>query len=281
MNRNYVSPQLIQEFTVHLQNEEKSAATICKYLHDIRDFATFLQNSEISKNAVIAYKNHLLSSQYAPRSINSMLASVNSFLSFLGLHSCRVKSVRLQRQVFCSEDKALTKSEYFLLVNTAKQLNKHRLALILQTICSTGIRISELPYITVESVRRGEAIVSCKNKTRTIFIVRDLRKLLLRYLDQQKIRSGPVFVTRSGQPVCRTNIWREMKNLCAATGINPAKVFPHNLRHLFAQTFYHLEKDIAKLADILGHSSINTTRVYIIDTGIEHRRRMEKMRLIL
>ena len=192
-----------------------------------------------------------------------------------------MKSIKLQRQIYCPEEKELTKAEYMRLVNAAKQKGNERLNLILQTICSTGIRVSELQYITVEAVKNGEAIVSLKGKTRSVFIVKELKKKLLRYAAEQKIHSGCIFITRTGKPISRTNIWREMKNLCEYAGVNPQKVFPHNLRHLFARVFYGIEKDIAKLADILGHSSINTTRIYIISTGDEHRRRMENMRLIL
>ena len=167
------------------------------------------------------------------------------------------------------------------LVNTAKQKGNERLYLLLQTICTTGIRVSELQYITVEVVKCGEAVVSLKGKTRSVFIVRQLQKKLLRYIAEQNIRSGAVFITRSGKPMSRSNIWREMKSLCVQAGVNPDKVFPHNLRHLFARTFYGVEKDIAKLADILGHNSINTTRIYIITTGNEHRKQMENLRLII
>ena len=191
------------------------------------------------------------------------------------------KSIKIQRQIYCPEEKELTKAEYMRLVNTAKQKGNERLNLILQTICGTGIRVSELQYITVDAVKNGEAIVSLKGKTRSVFIVKDLKKKLLRYAAEQGITSGTIFITRTGRPISRTNIWREMKSLCVQAGVNPQKVFPHNLRHLFARVFYGIEKDIAKLADILGHSSINTTRIYIMSTGNEHRRRMENMRLII
>lgn len=206
---------------------------------------------------------------------------IYSLFSFLGWTDCRVKSIKLQRQIYCPEEKELTKAEYMRLVNTAKQKGNERLNLILQTICGTGIRVSELQYITVEAVKNGEAVVSLKGKTRTVFLVKELKKKLLRYTAEQNISSGSVFITRTGKPISRTNIWREMKGLCEQADVNPQKVFPHNLRHLFARVFYGIEKDIAKLADILGHSSINTTRIYIISTGNEHRRRMENMRLII
>ncbi len=281
MKGRILTSEAIDCFKKYLREEEKSENTIEKYLRDVRAFAAYLNSSEITKEAVIAYKNKLLSENYAVRSINSILASVNSLFAFLGWTDCKVKSIKLQRQVYCPEEKELTKAEYTRLVNTAKQKGNERLNLILQTICGTGIRVSELQYITVEAVKCSEAVVSLKGKTRTIFIVRELQKKLLRYAAEQKIHSGCIFITRTGKPISRTNIWREMKALCEQAGVNPQKVFPHNLRHLFARVFYGIEKDIAKLADILGHSSINTTRIYIISTGNEHRRRMENMRLII
>ena len=210
-----------------------------------------------------------------------MLASINSLLTFLGWADLKVKSIKLQRQIYCPEEKELTKAEYTRLCKAARRRHNERLNLILQTICGTGIRVSELQFITVEAAKCGEAVVRCKGKTRAVFIVRELRQKLLRYAAEQNIQSGMIFVTRTGKPISRTNIWREMKALCVEANVNPEKVFPHNLRHLFARVFYGIEKDIAKLADILGHSSINTTRIYIISTGTEHRQRMENMRLII
>ena len=281
MKGRILTEKLIVDFSAYLKSEEKSENTIEKYIRDVRAFAAYQNGAEVTKETVIAYKRNLLSVNYAVRSINSMLASINSLFSFLGWVDCRVKSIKLQRQIYCPEEKELTKAEYMRLVNTAKQKGNERLNLILQTICGTGIRVSELQYITVEAVKRGEAFVSLKGKTRTVFIVKELRQKLLRYAAEQRITSGYIFITRSGRPISRTNIWREMKSLCVQAGVNPQKVFPHNLRHLFARVFYGIEKDIAKLADILGHSSINTTRIYIISTGNEHRRRMEHMRLII
>lgn len=281
MKERILRNKAVEDFEKYLYQEEKSENTIQKYLHDVRAFMIFAGESEIAKETVIAYKNKLINENYAVRSINSMLASLNSLFAFLCWSDCRVKSIKLQRQVYCPEEKELTKAEYIRLVNTAKQRGNERLNLILQTICGTGIRVSELQFITVEAIKTGEALVSLKGKTRSVFIVKELRKKLLRYTAEQGIKSGTVFITRTGKPMSRTNIWREMKNLCAQANVNPSKVFPHNLRHLFARTFYGIEKDIAKLADILGHSSINTTRIYIISTGTEHRRRMENMHLIV
>lgn len=281
MKGRILTSEAIDCFKKYLREEEKSENTIEKYLRDVRAFAAYLSGIEVTKETVIAYKSRLLAENYAVRSINSILASVNSLFAFLGWTDCKVKSIKLQRQVYCPEEKELTKAEYTRLVNTAKQKGNERLNLILQTICGTGIRVSELQYITVEAVKCSEAVVSLKGKTRSVFIVKELQKKLLRYAAEQKIHSGCIFITRTGKPISRTNIWREMKGLCEQAGVNPQKVFPHNLRHLFARVFYGIEKDIAKLADILGHSSINTTRIYIISTGNEHRRRMENMRLII
>ena len=280
MKKGRITERTIAAFGAYLRREEKSAATVGKYLRDVRAFARFLGEREAEKAAVLRYKAEL-SSRYAPRSVNATLASLNSLFAFLGWHDCRVRSVRWQRQVFCPEERELTRAEYLRLCRAAREKRNERLYLILQTICGTGIRVGELRYITVEAVGRGEATVTLKGKTRTVFIVPALREKLLRYASARGIRSGALFVTRTGKPLDRTNIWREMKALCRAADVNPRKVFPHNLRHLFARVFYGIEKDLAKLADILGHASIDTTRIYIVSTGMEHRRRMERMHLIL
>ncbi len=280
MKGRIITAKAIAEFKKHLILEERSKITVEKYIRDVKAFSAYTQNAAVTKETVISYKKHLQET-YAVRSVNSMLASINSLFAFLGWHDLRVKSLKLQQQVFCPEEKELTKAEYARLCRTAERKHNERLNLILQTICGTGIRVSELQFITVEAVKNGEAIVNCKAKTRSVFIVKELKQKLLRYAAKQKIKSGMIFVTRTGKPISRTNIWREMKDLCEEANVNPKKVFPHNLRHLFARVFYGIEKDIAKLADILGHSSINTTRIYIISTGTEHRQRMESMRLIL
>lgn len=280
MKGRIITAKAIAEFKEHLILEERSEITVEKYIRDVKAFAKYAQNNAVTKETVIAYKKHL-QENYAVRSVNSMLASINSLFAFLGWHDLRVKSLKLQQQVFCPEEKELTKAEYARLCKTAERKHNERLNLILQTICGMGIRVSELQYITVEAVKNGEAVVNCKAKTRSAFIVKELKQKLLRYAAEQGINSGMIFVTRTGKPISRTNIWREMKALCEEANVNPQKVFPHNLRHLFARVFYGIEKDIAKLADILGHSSINTTRIYIISTGTEHRRRMENMRLII
>ncbi len=281
MRERVLTQEAICNFLAYLKREEKQQNTIEKYMRDVRAFKKFSGSSSISKDTVITYKKYLISQNYAVRSINSILASINSLFSFLGWEACKVRSVKLQRQIYCREEKELTREEYEKLVSAAKRRGKCRLSLILQTLCGTGIRVSELQYITVEAVQNGEGIITCKGKTRTVFIVKALQRKLLRYASEQGIKTGIIFRTRTGKPVSRISIWREMKGLCLEAQVNPEKVFPHNLRHLFARVFYRVEKDIAKLADILGHSSINTTRIYIISTGAEHRRKMESMRLIL
>lgn len=280
MKGRILTREIISDFKEYLILEERSGATVEKYIRDVKAFSAFVNGAEITKEVVIEYKKYLQDS-YAVRSINSMLASINSLFVFLSWHDLKVKSIKLQQQIYCPEERELTKAEYTRLCRAAKHKHNERLNLILQTICGTGIRVSELRFITVEAARHGEATVSCKAKTRSVFIVKELQKKLLRYAAEQGIKSGMIFVTRTGKPISRTNIWREMKALCEEAGVNPQKVFPHNLRHLFARVFYGIEKDIAKLADILGHSSINTTRIYIISTGTEHRRRMENMRLVI
>lgn len=276
-----LTKETVEKFHQHLVNEEKGENTVKKYISDIKAFMLFAENSNVTKKLVIAYKQKLISDGYAIRSINSMLASINSLFVFLGWYDCKVKNLKLQREIYCSEEKELTKAEYIRLVNTAKEKKNERLSLILQTICGTGIRVSELKYITVEAAKHGYAKVNCKGKLRTVIIIGCLQKKLIKYTKKHHIYTGSIFITKTGKPMSRTNIWREMKKLCSDAGVNSGKVFPHNLRHLFARTFYDIEKDIVKLADILGHSSINTTRIYILSTGEEHRRKIENMRLVI
>ena len=269
----------IQKFSDYLVSEEKSPATCEKYLRDIRMFRVFVGDGQVTKEQVVRWKKKLTEQGYAVRSVNSMLASVNSFLGFLGWHDCKVKNIRLQHQTYCSEEKELTKAEYLRLLEASRK--NEQLNLVLQTICGTGIRVSELRYFTVEAVQHGEITVNCKSKTRTILIPGKLRKLLLNYAKKKAIAAGAIFIGKSGKPLDRSRIWRQMKQLCKAAGVKESKVFPHNLRKLFARTFYGIEKDIAKLADILGHSSINTTRIYIMTTGMEHRRKIERLGLVI
>lgn len=268
----------LQDFRKYLTQDEKSEATVEKYLRDAAAFLTYAAGRIISKDLVLEYKN-VLQKDYALQSVNSMLASVNSFLSFLGLGECRVKNLRYQRQTYCREEQQLSRREYLQLLRAAGRNPK--LQLILQTLCATGIRVSELRYFTAEAVAAGEISVRCKSKTRTILIPAKLRRQLLHYAQQQGLTVGPIFRSRNGTPMNRSSIWRQMKQLCKAAGVQPGKVFPHNLRKLFARTFYRLEKDIAKLADILGHSSINTTRIYLMSSGTEHRRKLNQLGLVL
>ena len=279
MEERYLTEDLICAFREHLVMEEKSAHTVEKYIRDIRAFSAFLNGKAVTKEMVMAYKQRLSEERYAVRSMNSMLASIHSFLDFQGWQDCRVKSLKLQRSVYCAEEKELTKAEYLRLLAAAK--GQPRLRLILETICGTGIRVSELSCFTVESVRGGEISVQCKGKIRTILIPGKLRGLLLSYAKKNGICSGVIFTTRNGKPLSRSSIWARMKTLCEQAQVKASKVFPHNLRKLFARTFYGIERDIAKLADILGHSSINTTRIYIMTTGTEHRRKIESLGLVV
>lgn len=280
MNERIITQEVIENFRKYLIEEEKSIATIEKYVHDVNCFHSWTGDEVIDKTVVLTYKS-ALGEKYAATSVNSMLAALNKFLKFLGWNDCCVKQLKIQQKSYCSEDRELTKTEYMRLISTAENKGNQRLSLMIQTICATGIRVSELEYITVECLKKGEVYVSCKGKERVIFLIPALRKKLLAYVKAKTLVCGPIFITRGGKPVSRCNIWREMKSLCKEAGVPAAKVFPHNLRHLFARVFYAIEKDIAKLADILGHSSINTTRIYIMTTGIEHRRKMEMMKLIL
>lgn len=270
---------MLKKFEDHLRQEEKSAATVEKYLRDVRQFLRFCGSrcNTPDKALTIAYKKHL-SENYAPASVNSMLVSLNCFLRFIGRSDCTVKLIKIQRQMFCRESKELTTAEYKRLLKAAEGT---RLFYILQTICGTGIRVSELKFITVEAVNSGVAEVNMKNKRRVIFIPAELKKTLKKYIKKSGIKAGSVFVTKGGKPVNRSNIWREMKALCQRANVAEEKVFPHNLRHLFARTFYSLDKDIVRLADILGHSSINTTRIYTVETGNRHMLCLNRLQKIL
>lgn len=277
MPNSHVTNTLITQFVQKLHAEEKSSATIEKYVRDVNAFAQYAGAEELSKDLTISYKHALQERRYALSSINSMLASLNSFLTFCGRADCKVKLFRIQHRVYLTADKELSKAEYLRLLKAAN--GNRRLNLLLQTICATGIRVSELQYFTVSAVRTGEVTVACKNKSRKILLPGKLQKLLLAFARDTGL-TGVIFCTRSGKPMNRSNIWASMKRLCAQAKVNPGKVFPHNLRKLFARTFYSMQKDIAKLADLLGHSNINTTRIYIMTTGQEHRRQLECLGLV-
>lgn len=270
----------LSQYLDYLAQEEKSPATRAQYQRDILCFLTMMEGKVYTKATVLQYKEQLRE-HYKSSSINAKLAALNGFFSFMGRDDLRMKQIKIQRRAYCSEEKELTKAEYLRLVNAAKQLENEKLSIIMQTICSTGIRVSELQFITTEAVRTGEALIHLKGKTRTILISGKLRKILKGYIKREKILSGPLFVTRNGRPLDRSNIWKAMKALCEKAGVDSKKVFPHNLRHLFARCFYAIDKDIAKLSDILGHSNINTTRIYIISSGREHQRCMNVLGLVV
>ena len=277
---NVITAKMENLFCEHLEQDEKSRHTIEKYRRDLRKFIDFINGGEVTKERVINFKEYLVEN-YALNSVNSILASINHFMVFAGWQEFRVKQLKKQRQVYCPEERELSRQEYFELIRTAKREGKERICLIIQTIGSTGIRISELPSITVQAVTDGGVQVDCKGKSRQVLMPKKLTMKLMHYIKKEKIRSGPVFRTKQGNPIDRSNIWKEMKKICRKAGIKEKKVFPHNLRHLFACSFYQMEKDIAKLADLLGHSNINTTRIYIISSGGEHRKQIERMNLLL
>lgn len=275
-----VTARLILKYAAHLQEQERSTATIRKYTHNLTALASFLNGAPATKEALIQWKQQLSQTQ-APATVNSMVTAANCFFKFLGWKQLWVKPLKLQKTLFLEESRELTRTEYVRLVRAAQAEGNERLALVLQTICATGIRVSELRFITKEALDRGRAEISSKGKRRIVFLPERLRKMLRGYMRAQKITAGAVFVTRSGKPMDRSNIWREMKALCQAAGVEPGKVFPHNLRHLFARTFYAMEKDLSRLADILGHSSVNTTRIYTAESGAVHARQIERMGLIV
>ena len=280
MSEHKLTPLQIQAFARHLLLEEKSAATMEKYLRDIRAFACWLGDREICKELTAEWKAYLAEQGYAPASINAMLSALNSLLAYLDLNDCRVKFLKIQRRLFRDDSRELTRPEYIRLLETARTQGRERLALLLETICGTGIRVSEVRYVTVEAVYRGRAEISLKGKIRTILLPGKLCRKLLKYARKQKIASGEIFLTRNEKGISRRQIWAEMKALCDKAGVAPSKVFPHNLRHLFARTFYRVCRDVAKLADVLGHSSIETTRIYLISTGTEHAGTLARLGLV-
>lgn len=270
----------ISEYSVYLKQEERSENTVTKYVRDLRAFFSFMNGGEVTKAAALAWKDHL-TKEYAATSTNSMLAAVNGFFDWLDLPQYKVKPLKIQREIFAKPEKELTKQEYDRLVRAAQEKRNERLALLLQTICATGIRVSELQFITLAAVQTGRAAVDCKGKSRIVFLPKELCKSLGRYCREQKITEGMVFRTASGTALDRSNIWRDMKALCKSAGVEQSKVFPHNLRHLFAKTYYTLEKDLSKLADLLGHTNIATTRIYTMESGRKHMRQLERMGLVL
>ena len=274
-----ISENKITEFYEYLISEEKSPKTIEKYIRDIKEFAIWLENRKLCKQEMLIYKDRLLS-EYAPASVNSILSSLNSFFTHNEMYGLRVKNVKIQRQIFANEDKMLTKDEYERLLDAAKDKKNEKLMLIMQTICATGIRVSELQFITVDAVNTGKAVVKLKGKIRTVFLPAQLCRQLKRHIKENGIAEGHVFISRKGKPIDRTSIWKAMKSLCKTAKVERTKVFPHNLRHLFARTYYSIQKDIVRLADILGHSSVNTTRIYTIENGNIHRMQIQELGLV-
>ena len=275
-----ITTEIIESYRDYLISEEKSEATMDKYLRDVREFSDWLGDREFDKTAVLTYKTEL-TERYAPASVNTILSSLNSFFAFNEWYELKVKTLKIQKQIFASDEKELTKAEYEKLLKAAKSKKNERLYLLMQTICATGIRVSELRHITVEAVFRGRAEINCKGKRRTVFIPSQLCQILKGYIREQKILSGSIFVSKNGNPLNRSNIWTDMKKLCKSAGVSEKKVFPHNLRHLFARTYYSLQKDIVRLADILGHTSVNTTRIYTMESGEVHRKQIQKLGLLL
>lgn len=274
-----ITETVIREFEKHLVEDEKSPATREKYLRSVRDFFEFLSGKALTKEEVLEYKNKLIEDGYSDRSINAALAGLNSLLDYLNVRDCRVKNMKIQKQVYLSEEKELTRAEYMKLLAAAE--GNKKLHMIMETICGTGIRVSELKFFTTESVESGEVHIRLKGKARVILISGKLRKKLLDYAKSEDINDGIIFRNTKGEAMDRSVIWSLMKGLCEAAGVTSTKVFPHNLRKLFARCFYKIEKDIAKLADILGHSSIDTTRIYIMTSGREHRRIINQLDLVV
>ena len=275
-----IGKERLGEFKRQLEREERELGTIEKYMREVKKFALWQGRRKVTKETVSEWKEQLRTAGYKPETVNGKLSAVNKFLSCMGWGECCVKYLKIQRRLFRSTGRELTKDEYTRLVETAQGLGKTRLALLIETICATGIRVSEVKYITAEALRAGRAEISLKGKIRTVLLPGKLCRKLQKYAKKQKITSGEVFLTRSGKGVSRRQIWAEMKALCKQARVAPSKVFPHNLRHLFARTFYRVSRDVAKLADVLGHSSIETTRIYLISTGAEHVRQLERLGLI-
>lgn len=270
----------LSDFADYLRAEERSAGTIEKYMRDVRKFFCWLADKSLEKVQVSAWRAQLLADGYAPETVNSMIVALNQFLDFIGRSDCRVHTLRIQRKLFRRQERELTRAEYERLVQTAERKGQERLALLLEAIAATGIRVSEVKYLTVEAARAGRAEIALKGKIRVILLPNKLCRKLLKYAKKQKTVSGEIFLTRNGKSLSRRQIWSEMKHLCKFAGVEASKVFPHNLRHLFATVFYQACKDIAKLADVLGHSSIETTRIYLVTSGTEHARQLAHLRLI-
>ncbi len=280
MDERNLTPEQIAAYTQHLRAEERAPGTREKYLRDIRSFAAWLDGRPVTREAVAEWKERLQAEHYAPSTVNGALAALNGLFRFLEWEDCRARFLKIQRRLFRESSRELTRGDYDTLILTARDRGRERLALLMETICATGIRVSEVRYITVEAALQGRAEVALKGKIRTIILPAKLCRKLLKYARKNKTASGEIFLTRNGKPLSRRQIWAEMKALCQYAGVEPDKVFPHNLRHLFATAFYRACKDIVKLADVLGHSSIETTRIYLLTSGAEHRRQLDRLGLV-
>lgn len=276
-----ITEEMIEEYRNYLYEEEKSRATIEKYLCDLKKLIGYANGQILTKSLMLNYKEKLYrEDRYKINSVNSYLVAANRFFEYMRWYELRVKTYRVQKEIFCPEEKYLSKAEYKRLLRQAREEKKIRLYMILETLAATGMRVSEIQFLTVSAVRRGTVEINNKGKVRTVLLSTQLQKQLLLYLVDARIHSGVVFRTKRGKAVDRSNIWREMKELCQKADVLPDKVFPHNLRHLFARCFYQIKKDIAKLADVLGHNSIETTRLYIRTTPKEHQKQLEMLDLL-
>ena len=280
MPHHLLSSENITQYLIHLQHEERANGTIDKYRRDLRQFASWLKGEAVDRSKVAAWKTTLLTQQLSPVTINSKLAALNGLFRFLGWHDCRSSYIKVQRRLFRDASRELTRQDYQRLVHTARTTHQHRLALVMETICASGIRVSELRYITVEAARGGKAEIMLKGKVRVILLPHTLCKKLLAFAKKEKIACGEIFLTTDGKSLSRKQIWADMKALAKRAGVDLRKVFPHNLRHLFATVFYTACKDIVRLADVLGHSSVETTRIYLLTSGAEHRQQLERLQLV-
>lgn len=275
-----LTAERIAAYGRYLKQEERTPATLEKYLRDVRAFALWLDGEAVTREAVTGWKDRLLAERRAPSTVNTALSALNGLFRFLGWEGCRARFVKVQRRLFRDPARELTRPDYDRLIATARELGKERLALVMETICATGVRVSELRYLTVEAVQRGRAEISLKGKVRVILIPTKLARKLLKYAKKNKTASGEIFLTGNGKSLSRRQIWAEMKRLCVRAGVEPSRVFPHNLRHLFATAYYRAYRDIARLADVLGHSSIETTRIYLLTSGAEHQRQLDRLGLV-
>lgn len=272
--------QDITAYANYLRSEERAGATVEKYQRDVNAFAVWLAGRPVDRELAAQWREYLLAEGLSPSTVNAKLSAVNSLFRFLGWDECRVKFLRIQRQMFREKARELTRKEYERLLEAARSQRRGRLELLMETICSTGIRVSEVHFITVEAAQAGQAVIHLKGKIRTILLSRKLCVKLLKYAKKIKTASGEIFLTKSGKSLSRKQIWQEMKSLCGRAGVTPSKVFPHNLRHLFATIFYQVSRDLVRLADTLGHSSVETTRIYLLTSASEHMKCMERLRLV-